>query len=139
MSVSIMVACLPALRHLLRRAGEFSSDHSSNGRNGITNVLDSAFSRTKFRVSTLGSRYHNGSQVGGGKSGERMERLSDGGDSEVELTNQSNTGILKSHEISVQSIPITPTDTLDQEFDRQIGYPGLGNKTQAWHAGDKPL
>jgi hypothetical protein len=136
MSVSIMVACLPALRPLLRRAGDSSSDPSSGG-NRITRAFDSAFSRTKTGISTLGSRNHNTSQARRGKSVDRMERLSDGGDSEVELTIQSNTGIYKSQDVSIRSSQISPADRLDKEFDRQMGYEGMGTKADAWHTGDK--
>jgi hypothetical protein len=130
MTTSIMVACLPALRPLLRRAGELSSTDPKASGSRITRAFSSALSKTG--LSKLGSspiENHNSSRRG--KGVDRMERLSDGGDSQVELTTQSKISVIyKSQDISVQSTRFKLGDSAERESERQMG---LGNNSTAWH------
>jgi hypothetical protein len=61
-----------------------------------------------------------------------MERLSDGGDSQVELTTQSKgPGIYKSQGVSVQSTQMVGSELEDREVG---GQRGLGTQTKVWGA-----
>lgn len=131
MTTSIIVVCLPALRPLLRRAGELSSTDPKPSENRITRAFKSTLSKTG--LSTLGSsRIENRKGSSRGRGVDRMNRLSDRGDSQVELTTQSETPVIyKSQDISVHSTRFNPSDSADREAERQIG---LGSNTTAWHA-----
>lgn len=123
MATSIIVACLPALRPLLRRAGEVSSTDPKSSKSRITRIFDSVLSRTG--VSALGSSRVDRTGSRRGKGIDRMERLSDGGDSQLELTTQSRApGIYKSQDVVVQSTQINQGDSKHR-------VPGLGNSATA--------
>ncbi|KAF2500935.1 hypothetical protein BU16DRAFT_522018 [Lophium mytilinum] len=125
MATSIIVACLPALRPLLRKAGELSTSSDPKSSNPVTRVFNSVLSK-----SGLSSRTDARTQRG--KGVDRMERLSDGGDSQVELTTRNgNPGIYKSQDVSVQSTQVVGNEWTTQEAERQRG---LGTSSKAWGA-----
>ncbi|TVY54510.1 hypothetical protein LCER1_G005952 [Lachnellula cervina] len=130
MTTSIIVVCLPALRPLLRRAGEFSSTDPKSTGNVITRTINSAFSRAG--LSQVGSSRHDNHNSTRRNVVDRMERLSDDdGGSQVELTTQKSAPVIyKSQDVSVQSSQIGPSSSNDEDVERQMG---LGNNTTAWH------
>ncbi|TVY44736.1 hypothetical protein LSUB1_G002972 [Lachnellula subtilissima] len=133
MTTSIMVVCLPALRPLLRRAGELSSTDPKSSGNVITRTINSALSRTG--LSQIGSsRVDNRNGTRRGNNVDRMERLSDvddDGGSQVELTTQTKAPVIyKSQDVSVQSSRIDASNSHDKDVERQMG---LGNNSTAWH------
>ncbi|EPE34168.1 hypothetical protein GLAREA_07181 [Glarea lozoyensis ATCC 20868] len=130
MATSIMVACLPALRSLLRRAGELSSSDYKSSKSRIARTFGTALS--KIGVSRLGSsRVENLKSSRRGNGVDRMERLSDGRDSQVELTTQSRTSVIyKTQSIHVQSTRYESSDSAERERERPSG---LGNDSKAWH------
>lgn len=130
MTTSIIVVCLPALRPLLRRTGEFSSTDPKSTGNVITRTINSAFSRAG--LSQVGSSRHDNHNSTRRNVVDRMERLSDDdGGSQVELTTQKSAPVIyKSQDVSVQSSQIGPSSSNDEDVERQMG---LGNNTTAWH------
>jgi hypothetical protein len=130
LATSVIMACVPALRPLLRRAGDLSSSDdykSSIGR--ISRAFSSALSKTG--LSKLGSsRIENLDSTRRGNDIDRMEWLSDGEESQVELTAQSRTSVIyKTQSIQVQSTRYEPSDSAEREPEEQIG---LGNNSMAW-------
>lgn len=131
MCVSIIVACLPALRPLLRRRGEGSSTDPSTGSRRITRIFDSVLSKTGLSTLKSSHRLDKGNAPRHGKNTDRMQRLSDDGDSRVELTTASKfPGIYKSQDISVQRTGLTEGSSNDLEAGAHIS---LGNDSKAWH------
>lgn len=133
MCVSIIVACLPALRPLLRRAGEHSStDPSSAGNTRITRIFDTVLSKTG--LSALGSsRLDKGNGTRRGKGVDRMHRLSDDGDSRVELTTTTAfPAIYKSQDVTVQRTEATHPQGYSHDLESG-NHTSLGNDSKAWH------
>lgn len=98
MAVAIMVVSLPSMRSYLRR-GSFFSSRQTDGHSSSDHAL-----RPSWRRSTQNRSRRSA----------RSRRSEESSGSEVELNGMSKNVITKTHEISVESAPITEKDRFGQ-------------------------